>query len=438
MNGGAVTDNWRMPTLDLADLWLEAAVANAGTAVTMNYTGGSGFPPLGPTWRDVNITCRNFDEHWNTAVRGTNVRDMHIERVMLAGSFAAPGTWPNTYLMNGFIMDGDDDPVELWFTGLYAYYIGRVIDVGGHYEGIYVDSMHTVGCQHGIRWVAAVPNPVIMVNDSYIATEHSGVDLDRVSYFRLQNNVFNPTSPVPHANYEGVIVRRTVGNQTQASDIVGNSFVGVGYSDTTAYTETAVLLENANTVRVDHNTVYDMNVGVKGVAGSGNRIGPNNRYINVDTPEDVPKAMRTGEDSPECVFKASRNAATQVVPINTLTQVIFENILRDDKGYYNSTTGAFTPPAGHYRVRGRLRISDAVAGDFLGVYITVGGASVHLNGMQAAVAGLHVIEVNGSVEVDGTQAIAIAINVETGVGGANRTVFPQEVATRFEVEAITG
>lgn len=346
--GGDVAANpLTMPTLDLAQLRILAATPNAGTAVTMGYTGGGGYAQLGPNWVDVAIEAEAVGHGFQIACRGTNVRDMHIKRVTVAGSNANPGYPADYTMLHGFLMDGASDPVELWFSDFYAYYIRQCIEVGGHYEGIYIDHAHTVGAHHFLKWDSAVPNPVAMISDSYIATERSGVDLNRVSYFRIQNNVFNPTAPVADANYNGVIVRRTVGDQTQASDIMGNSFIGVGYSSVGAFTETACLLENANTVAWHNNTVYDMDVGIKGIAGTGNRIGPNNRYINVTTPEDVPRTMRWGNTFPECNLRVTQGAA-QTIAVNTDVKLLWDTPLSDPAGAFDAGTGRWTPASGAY------------------------------------------------------------------------------------------
>ncbi len=427
-DGGAVTQNYNMPVLNLRNFRLEASVANAGTAVTMTYSGGSGTPPIGPAWNNVVIaptseTIGLGGPGFNVGVRGTNVRDLHFDNVTIGGGLNSVGHPIAPTMTEGVYFDGASDPVELWFEGCYFYYLQTAIRVGGAYEGVYIDRASTLAIWDFLRWDATGAQPTLHLTNSYIGSERSGAKVDMVSYFRIFGNTFNPTAPVPWVDYVGITVDRTSGDQTQAADIFDNTFVGVGYSSSSAFTETAIWLKNANTVQVHNNTTYDMNVGVLGTAGGGNRC-RDNRYVMVDTHETIPAAMRYGNIDPECIIKADRTGSTQSLAINGVRQVIFDHSLRDDRGYYNTGTGLFTLPAGHYTFDAKVKFSDLQVDDFVSLYGCIGGpggTQVDTDGFPVAKAGINFARITGHFEVNGAQTFGICANIEAA-SGATRTV----------------
>lgn len=402
-NAGTVDNHYKEPTLDLRDLCFEAACGNAGNAVTMTATGGSGLAADGPHWRNVTFRAAQIGQFWNKAVRGTNIRDFHADRIMFAGAFN-DDVWPGEYNMtHGFDMDGDSDPVELWFSNIYAFFVGQVVNVAGQYEGIYIDQAHTVACQHFLKWAATTPNPVAMVQDSYIATEHTGVDLDNVSYFRIMNNVFNPTAPVPQGNYQGMIVRRSAAQKAiNASDITGNSFIGVGYSSTSAYTEEACHIVNADKVRWSNNTVYDMDVGITAEAGSKNIRCFDNDYINCGVAENVPQSCRAGQvQQPECGLRVT-NSVTQSIPVNADTKLQWDTKGLDQIGAFNTAAGSWTPPYGTYNVTIAICCTTNVAaGDTVQLVLRKNGVPVYEVPASAA-AGTGACILTAQVEANGT------------------------------------
>lgn len=439
-SGGAVTGiQHNMPKLDLEALRIEAAVANAGTAVTMNYTGGSGTPPLGPSWSDV-LICPATEvttaggPGFNIGVRGTNVRDLFFERVHVAGAFNAASHPFNPTMTEAFYFDGEDDPVELHFRDCYFYYLDQAIRVGGKYEGVYLDGCTTVAIRHFLKWHANGPQPTLHAHGNYVGSERSAFDLDMLSYFDISGNTINPTAPVPNANYTGVIVRRTSLDQTQVSKIHNNLIVGVGYSTSSGgtYTETGVDLVNANTVEVVDNTIYDMDVGVKGTAGAANRI--RNRYINCTTNESVPVAMRTCETRPEIMVRAAVNAI-QSVPVSTDTVVAFAQEDYDNSGVWASNR--FSPPTGYYHVDARVFLNTNMAvGDVVNLAIRKNGTTTLIsNPLVCSKAMVAPGAVSGVVEISSGDYVEVVITIEGT--GSNREIRNLASQCYFHARAIS-
>jgi hypothetical protein len=422
--GGAVDSAFDGPSLHLANLRIEADILNAGTAVTMTHTGGSGYPTPGPTWDNVTIGSTGLNKSFNIGVRGTNIRDFRVRGVEVFGSFQ--GAYPATYHMdNAFLMDGNDDPVEIWFSDLYAFYCKQVIEIAGQYEGIYVSNAYTVGIHNFLKWAAATANPVCKVADSYIACERTGILLDKVSYFQITDNCFNPTAPTPDANFVGIRIDRSAGDQTQMSDIADNNFIGTNYAGRSAFKETAILLNNANTVNVRGSTVYDMAEGIIGIAGAGNRVGPNNRYVNVPLRESLPASMRSGNTYPECNLRVAQ-AATQSVTVVTDTKLLWDTTLLDNASSFSNANSRWTPPGGTYDITiGAHFSTNVAAGDQVFLEFRKNGVPQFQLGSGGSKAGSLPAQLSGQVEAGGSDYFEVWCYYD-GTGSA-RTRMPISV-----------
>lgn len=430
-----------MGKLDLEGLRLEAAVYNAGTAVTMNYTGGSGSPPAGPRFQDVWIGSKNETNatgvpSWNKGIRGTNVRDIRLQGLTIAGTMNTAAHPMNPVLTHALHFDGTDDPVEIWIDDYYAYFLQTGLLVEGQYEGVYVNRMSTVGLLNGIKWLSPSPNPTFQLYNSYLGTQELGVLLDMISYFQIGNNEFNATAPVPNANYRGVVIDRSaipgVSNQTNMGVVSNNSFIGVGYSNSSPYTEVGIDVVSGNTLDLVDNKMFDLDIGVRVAALSVNTaIKVRNSYQNCTVNEQVPAATRTAIGG-DVAMRVSGAVAT--FPVNTATKLIFPET--EDRGgdYYNPGTGDYTPPAGTYRVSASAKFTTGiVSGDYCIVEVRKNGVTVLRWDTAASYTGACQAAGVGQVTTSGTDVLNVYVQV-LGASG-DRTVQNVDYQTYLNIEA---
>lgn len=442
-NGGSLNNiQHNAPKLDLSNLRIEAAVVNAGTAVSMSYTGGSGTPSLGPVWSDVVIVPSTEvigpgGPGFTRGVYGFNLRDVHFNRVVVAGNSTTAPHPITPSMTEGMFFDGNADAIELWLSEVYAYYLQTGIKVRNH-EGVYIDRFTSLAVWHGIDVSASQPQPTVHLTNSYIGSERTGAIIDMISYFDVAGNTFNPTAPVPNANYIGLVLNRSdavSNNQTNFGRVTGNKFIGVGYSTSTAFTETAVHVISANTTAITDNDVYDMNVGVRVDNNALNTaLEIRNRNRLVDTPEIVPRATRKaiGGD----VRMRATIGGTVIVPVNIWTKLTYGTEL-EDKGdnYYDAAGGAFRPPAGPYKSASQVRFSNVVAGDYCLVALYRNGVEYRVFGITAVNTNAVVVALDTVVVAGSADTFEVYVNV-LGTSGT-RDILGVPAQTFWDMYAIS-
>lgn len=402
--------NFKMPTLNLRGLGLQAGAANCGNAVTMNMTGGSGFAGVGPVWEDVEITPQQAGYYWTKGVRGTNVRNARFARVVI-GSNAITGQ-----TTHGFHFDGNDDPVELWFDDFcYLYVLELGILIEGQYEGIYLNGINMTSVRDGLRWDAAAPNPTLHVMNCYMNVQRIAVDTDRVSYFKIQDNSFS-SSGLSTGDFVGVQVRRSTGSQTQASIIANNTFIGGN-----GYTEYGVRVVNGNTIDVRGNMFYTLATpAINFQAGGGLREFDNN-FPACAAPQVVkPAGISTAAQFPEVLLRANANGATQAVPPAIATKLNFGAATSDSWSYFDTAQSRWTPPAGVYHVDAHAYFTTNVAdGDILNLSIRKNGATTEIiNSYGAVKAGTLAGGLSGIIIANGTDYFEVFATIDGA--GADR------------------
>jgi hypothetical protein len=436
-NGGAVTQQFHMPVLNLSRMKIEASVVNAGTAVTMAYTGGLGTPPIGPLWTDVlicpsNETIGPGGVGFNRGVRGTNVRDMHCHRVTIAGN-SSTAAHPLGYTMTeGFYMDGDAAiPVELWMSECYLYYLQTGFQISGQYEGVYIDKATSLAIWSFLKWQGSSPHPVAQVTNSYIGSERLGILLDNVVGFNIHGNSFSSTAPVPNASYEAVQINRTAGNPTLSAQIRGNEFAAGGYFTTSGglYTERGVHVISANTLDITDNKFTAMDIGVLVDASATNvQIRSRNVYTNCAVNESIPAATRSA-DGVEILMRVEPTGASLAIAVNTPTKVIFGFKAEDTGGaYFDTTLSRYTPPSGRYDVSAQLKFTTGmVAGEVASISLYKNGAEVKANGIACNYAGSCHVTLACKVIAGGADYFEIFATVSTAAGGTRTVLYVPSV-----------
>lgn len=443
-DGGSVTGiNHNMPKLDLSNLRFEAAVENAGTAVSMTYTGGTGTPPLGPVWENVVIVpateaLGTGNPGFTRGVYGFNVRDMHARNITIAGN-STTATHPlDPTMTEGWFMDGDSDAIEQWLQEFYCYYLQTGIKIRNH-EGVYIDRFTSLAIWHGIEASADQPEPTAHITNSYIGSERTGLLLDMFSYFDVHGNTFNPTAPVPNANYRGVVLDRSAipgeSNQTNFGSVHHNKFIGVGYSTSTAFTETGVDVISCNTTDIVDNDFFDFNTGVRVADNVLNvQLRVKNRYFGVDTPETIPRATRYAIGGDIRMRATGSNLAS--FPVNTDTKLTMGTQVEDKGGdYYDAPGGFYRPPAGVYRCDLSVRfISGIVADDYVIIQLRRDGVTVKEATSQGNSTGVVVVQLNGVVDASSTSEFDLWVHV-IGASGT-RQVQAVDSQTYWEMTAV--
>lgn len=430
-DGGNVTDNFDMPVMNLKDLRLEAGVANAGTAVRMFYTGGSGTPPIGPQWSDIVIAPAGNSlgpgtPGFNIGVHGTNLRDVHGHRITIMGTSTAAGHPIVPTMTEGFLFDGEDDPVELWFSELYGCFMDTLFKVRGHWEGVYLDRVTTLALWTVLDWHANTPQPTGHITNSYLGSEKFGLKIDMVSYFNISGTTFNATAPVPTSDYVGIEVNRSdipgVSNQTLISRIHDNLFIGTDYKTRSGgtYQETGVHVISGNTLDIVGNKMYDIERGVVVNDQAINTgIKSDNNYISVPIPELIPARCRTIGQR-EIQIRVQPTGSDQVIATNTPTKLVMTEIVEIDGSdvYYDTTTSRATLPEGLWEFDGQIRYgTGAIAGDFCYANLYKNGVMVRSTGSGVNYTGTVIIPFNFKEYSNGSDYFEIWAEVESGSGG---------------------
>lgn len=423
--GGDVTGiEHNKPKLDLSNLRIEAGVENAGTAVSMTYVAGNGTPPLGATWQDVVIAPSNNvvgpgGPGFNRGVYGFNLRDVHFKRITVAGnSSTAPHPLAPT-MTEGMFFDGDGDAIELWLSEVYAYYLQTGIKVKQH-EGVYIDRMTSLAIWHAIHVTAGTPEPVAHVTNSYLGSERTGIIMDMMSFAKIHGNTFNPTAPVPNANYRGLVLDRSdavSNNQLGWHKITNNTFIGVDYKERAGgHTETAIDVISANVTDIVDNDILNFDVGVQVAANALNvQIRCKNRYRDCDVNESIPRATRKAAGGD--IRLRAEIGATQSFAVNTWTKINMTNLLESKGGaYYNQGTATFSPPGGMYRSQAQVRFSNVGAGDFCGVALYKNGSIIREMGQTAINGNAVVVALDVVIEAQAADTFEIWGQVSAGSG----------------------
>jgi hypothetical protein len=430
----------RLPKLDLGGISFEAAVNNAGTAIRMMYTGGSGQAPLGSRFSDV-LICSSSETGFvggptfNKGIYGTNVRDIKMQGIAIGGNPGSVGHPINPLMTHGMHFDGNDDPVEIWIDDYYAYYLQCGLEVNGQYEGIYVNRMSTVAIFDGIKWVSPSPNPTFQLFNSYLGTQRLGCLLDMISYYQIANVEFNPTAPVPQANYVGVKLDRSavpgVSNQTNMGTMENCSIIGVGYSSISAYTETGIWVVSGNTSDFLNNKIWDMDVGFKADNSPLNtELKVRNSYRNCTVNESISASTRRaiGGD----VYIRTSKTGDLTFATNAAAKVVFTEVEDTSNDYYNPSSGDFTLPAGTYNIHGALKfVTGITTADVCQVDIKVQGTTAFTN-IAPGAAGYCQLPVSGQISVNAGDVVTVYVTVSGTAGSRTLQGVPTQCYLNVE------
>ncbi len=421
--------NFGMPRFELEGIRLEAGVANAGTAVRINNTGGSGFAGVGSLWNDVEIVPSAPGNFWNKGVHSTNLRNTRFSRVVV-GSNAILGE-----MTHCFHLDGVDDPVEVWWDGFCYMYVAETgIRVEGAYEGIYLDGINMTSVRDGlIVRPSTAAEPVVHVLNSYINCQRAAVDLDKIAYFLVANNGMSSSGLITGSFHalktdrsggSGIINASRFSNNTV---IGGNGYVG-------GDTENGVLVTSGNSIDVFGNTFRALSKGVEFVAGASLRE-YDNRYTTVSTPVIKPAAISTMATRPEILLRANGNGDAQSVPVNTPTKLTHGGLNDDVGNYFSTSLSRWTPPEGTYRIKAHCAFTTNIADtDILNMEIHKNGANTRGSITVAARGGLVAGSVDALVAANGTDFFEIFVVVEGG--GGNRTRSASVALNYWDAEAV--
>lgn len=408
------TANYSMRVLNISGLRMEAGAANCGTAITMSYTGGSGYASPGPVLEDIEIVPQGVGKYWTKGVRGTNIRDAKFSRVDMGGDVI------RGQMTHGFHLDGNSDPVELWFDHCYFYVLELPILVEGTYEGVYLNHVNCTSTVRGIVYTPSSAQPVCHVADCYFNTIEIAVDLDLVSYFKVCDSYLS-SSGLVSGSFTGVRVNRSTGGQINSSAISDCIFIGGNTSG--ADTETGVRILNGQKIRVNDCIFYQMDEAIVAAGGTGNRFF-DNEYITCPVTVSAIAGRRSACEQPEVFFYAVAGASQLCAP-NLDVKLTWGTVGYDMDGYWSVGNNRWTPPAGFYCITANVLFTTGIAaGDDVQLSVFKNGIQSYTTATTAAKAGFAAATICADVFLNGTDYIEIFVNIAGSVGNKTRVASP--------------
>lgn len=403
--------------MNLSDFTMEAGATGAnGTAITFTYTGGTGQQAAGPQIRNVEIISQASGKYWTKGIRGTNFRNARIGPGVAISGYGISGT-----MTHGVHLDGDSDPVEVWFNDVAFASMDKGILIEGTYEGIYLRGVTTVTLARSVAWNATGVQPVFRAIDCYFNDRNRSIELDMVAYFAITDCAFSSTGSGT-GDWRSININCSSGSPTNASSITGNIWAGGSGGGT----ETAIYFEKANTVLVDQNMIYAMDTGIFADANSvGIVLGKQNIFPGTTTSYSVVAAALTFDTAPLAYAKVDTNGSTQAIPVSSTTLLAFNRATVNVGSFYNTTDKRYLPPLGAYTVSyGMVLTTNVADGDDFTVSLRKNGSTTErqltLSASQVSIVGL-----NGSfdfLQTTATDYWDLVLTIDPGSGSSDRTL----------------
>lgn len=414
--GSGATD-FDLDQMNLSGFTMEAGATGAnGTAITFTYTGGSGQQAAGPHIHDVEIISQGSGKYWTKGIRGSNLRNARI-----GPGVAISGTGISGSTTHGVHLDGDSDPVEVWFNDVAFASMDKGILIEGTYEGVYLRGVTTVTLARSVAWNATGVQPVFRAIDCYFNDRNRSIELDLIAYFAITGCAFSSTGSGT-GDWRSININASSGTPTNASLITNNIWAGGSGGGT----ETGIYFQKGNFVLVDQNVLYNMDTGIFADANSvGIILGKHNAFAATTTAYDVVAAALSFDVAPLGYAKVDLNGVTQNVPVSTTTAMAFARALVNVGGFFNISTYRYTPPLGAYFVSWANVFTTNVAdGDDFTVSLRKNGSTTERQyTFSASQANL----VGGGYGFDFLQTVAtdywqLVVTIDPGSGSSDRAL----------------
>ena len=399
--------------MNLSDFTMEAGATGAnGTAVTFTYTGGTGQQAAGPQIHNVEIVSQGTGKYWTKGIRGTNLRNARIGPGVAISGYGISGT-----MTHGVHLDGDSDPVEVWFNDVAFASMDKGILIEGTYEGIYLRGVTTVTLARSVAWNATGTQPVFRAIDCYFNDRNRSIELDMVAYFSITACAFSSTGSGT-GDWRSININNSTGSPTNASSITNNIWVGGSGGGT----ETAIYFQKANVVLVDQNIIYAMDTGIFADANSvGIVLGKQNIFAGTTTSYNVVAAALSFDTAPLGYAKVDLNGVTQNVAVSTTTAVAFARATVNVGGFFDTATYRYLPPLGAYVCSwGAVFTTNVADGDDFAVTLRKNGATTE---RQVTLTAAQVNLWGGSAQFEFLQTVAtdywelvVTVDPASGVG----------------------
>jgi len=412
---GSADKNFDMGRLALTDFTMEAGATGAnGTAVTYNYTGGSGYQGNGPRIERIEIVSQDTTQWWTVGIRGTNLRNVRFTGCAFAG------VGISGKMTHGIHIDGTGDPVEVWFDDVSFVSMERGILVEGAYEGVYCRGVTTVTVGRSIAHKTTATEPVFRAIDCYFNDRNSSIELSQIAFYAIIGCAFSSTG-FGTGDWRSLELNNTSGSPTNASVIANNVWAGGSGGGT----ETAIHFTKQNAVLVQGNMFYTMDIGVFADANStGITIGKDNVFVGTPVSYSVVASALSFDPNPLGYAEVDTNGATQDFPVSPAeTQVAFSRATANVGGFYDTATRRYLPPIGAHKVSlGAVFTTNIAAGDEV-VFILRKNGSTPFRRLTFIAAKAGALGANGDIEFRQTVATDYwDISVVIAGAGGDRTL----------------
>lgn len=403
--------------MNLSDFTMEAGATGAnGTAITFTYTGGTGQQAAGPQIRNVEIISQASGKYWTKGIRGTNFRNARIGPGVAISGYGISGT-----MTHGVHLDGDSDPVEVWFNDVAFASMDKGILIEGTYEGVYLRGVTTVTLARSVAWNATGTQPVFRAIDCYFNDRNRSIELDLIAYFAIMGCAFSSTGS-GSGDWRSININASTGSPTNASMIIGNIWAGGSGGGT----ETAIYFQKGNSILVDQNMIYAMDTGIfADSASTGIVIGKNNLFVGTTTAYSVVAAALSFDTAPLGYAKVDTNGSTQAIPISSTTLLAFTRATVNVGSFFNTTDKQYLPPLGAYTVSfGAVLTTNVADGDDYTISLRKNGSTTERQLTQSA-SQASIVGLNGSFDFLQTVATDywdLVLTIDPGSGSSDRTL----------------
>lgn len=254
--GGAQTD-FGPNVLNVIGLTLTTTVANTQPAIQATWTGGSGAPPKGCTFRDLEIRATSDTGYFAKGIDLFNARDTIFDNVICAGRHKLAGTYGMTV---GVDIRGDSDPVEFWFGQCYFYWCDIAIQATTECEGIYVQNSSLSFNECGIKFYVdpGTVEPVLHVQNTYLNGTGRQIDIKNVAYTNITGCGLSSDNSNATADWVGVRCEQSTAFIGFLS-ITDCYFAGTGYA---GFSEYGIQLYNAQQTFISGFRCFNLDIGM--------------------------------------------------------------------------------------------------------------------------------------------------------------------------------
>jgi hypothetical protein len=271
ISGTGVDDNF----IVLEGVTLMTAQAGAGSALQVNWTGGSGGIDRILQMKNVIMRGETHNTHyWSKGLDAFNARNALISDCHIQSK-------RGDTIGVGFFFDGDvsGSPVDNILDGCSAYWCDKAVEVDNTFEGLLIDQCFFINCTYGVYWNTTGDEPLLSVQGSHMNCYNWCIyGFNVIQCLISKNLLYQPTAS--NENWVGIELDGTSATSTdsdiQIKDNILEWFSGSG-------SKNGIVVDARGKGYIAGNTIKDMDTGVWLQSNSQNIKVIDNDFNNCST-----------------------------------------------------------------------------------------------------------------------------------------------------------